>query len=179
MLCAADLPRAAPAALPHPAPTPSLAAPSLAAAQLVNNAPHVTDPRVEQILSPEELALYKGTTKPAKLAGTMLSALAEGRGWGREREVLLNKQLARVAAGCAMVARIKLQSMPYGAPPLRRRAPRPAALAVARCALLLASFARARPPAARCGRTHPLTPRPLSAASQPHTTTSPRSYPMR
>ena len=62
----------------------------------------MTDPRVEQILSPEELALYKGTTKPAKLAGTMLSALAEGRGWGREREVLLNKQLARVAAGCAM-----------------------------------------------------------------------------
>lgn len=144
----------------------------LAAAQLVNNAPHATDPRVEQILSPEELALYKGTTKPAKLAGTMLSALAEGRGWGREREVLLNKQLARVAAGCAMVARIKLQSMPYGAPPLRRRAPRPAVLVLARCTLLLASFARARrPPAAAAP--------PLLSASQPHTTTTPRSYPMR
>ena len=82
--------------------------------QLINNAPKVTDPRVMQLLDKEELALYQSTTKPSKLCGTMLSALTSNAGFEIEREVYINQMLGQVAANIAQVARIKLQSMPFG-----------------------------------------------------------------
>jgi len=83
--------------------------------QLINNTPKQTDPRVSLILTPEELALYNSTTKPSKLCGTMLSALTASAGFDVNREVYLNEMLGMVAANCSLCARVKLQSMPYGA----------------------------------------------------------------
>jgi hypothetical protein len=82
--------------------------------QLINNTPKVTDPRVAQLLQPEELALYSSTTKPAKLCGSMLSALLASAGFDIEKEVYLNQMLGQVAASVSLVARIKLQAMPFG-----------------------------------------------------------------
>lgn len=82
--------------------------------QLINNTPKVTDPRVTQLLDPEELALYASTTKPAKLCGSMLSALVSSAGFHIEQEVHINTMLGQVAANVSQVARIKLQAMPFG-----------------------------------------------------------------
>lgn len=82
--------------------------------QLINNAPKVTDPRVGLILDPQELALYNSTTKPAKLCGTMLSALTSVAGFTQEQEVFLNQMIGQVAANVSQAARIKLQAMPFG-----------------------------------------------------------------
>lgn len=81
--------------------------------QLINNTPKVTDPRVAQLLQPE-LALYSSTTKPAKLCGSMLSALLASAGFDIEKEVYLNQMLGQVAASVSLVAGIKLQAMPFG-----------------------------------------------------------------
>lgn len=82
--------------------------------QLINNIPKVTDPRVTQLLDPEELALYASTTKPAKLCGSMLSALVSSAGFHIEQEVHINTMLGQVAANVSQVCRIKLQAMPFG-----------------------------------------------------------------
>lgn len=55
--------------------------------QLVRNTPKVTDPRVKLLLDPDELALYESTTKPAKLCGSMLSALVAKAGLDSQQEV--------------------------------------------------------------------------------------------
>ena len=83
--------------------------------QLVNNTPKVTDPRVCQLLEPDELAMYNSTTKPAKLCGSMLSALVSSAGFSVEQEIHINTLLGQVAANVGVVARIKLQALPYGA----------------------------------------------------------------
>lgn len=82
--------------------------------QLINNAPKLTDPRVERILDPAELALYNSTTKPAKLCGTMLSALNARAGFTQEQEVYVSQMIGHVAGNISQVARIKLQAMPFG-----------------------------------------------------------------
>lgn len=82
--------------------------------QLINNAPKQTDPRVQLLLDPDELALYNSTTKPSKLCGTMLSALTSNAGFEVEREIYINQMLGQVAANVSQVARIKLQAMPFG-----------------------------------------------------------------
>lgn len=82
--------------------------------QLINNTPKVTDARVSQILDPQELSLYNSTTKPAKLCGTMLSALTSTAGFNEEQELLVNQMIGQVAANVSQVARIKLQAMPFG-----------------------------------------------------------------
>jgi hypothetical protein len=82
--------------------------------QLINNTPKATDPRVQQLLGPDELALYTSTTKPAKLCGSMLSALISSAGFHIEQEVHVNAMLSQVAANVSQVARIKLQAMPFG-----------------------------------------------------------------
>lgn len=80
----------------------------------MNGTPKTTDPRVVELLDPEELALYQGTTKPGKLCGTMLSALTSRAGLAIEHEILINQMLGQVAANVSQVARIKLQAMPFG-----------------------------------------------------------------
>ena len=82
--------------------------------QLVRNSPKVTDPRVAQLLEPDESAMYKNTTKPAKLCGSMLAALVSSAGFNVEQEVHINTLLGQVAGNVGMVARIKLQALPYG-----------------------------------------------------------------
>lgn len=82
--------------------------------QLINNSPKVTDPRVAQILDPDELALYNSTTKPSKLCGTMLSAITARAGFNIDQEIYINNMLGQVAANVSLCARIKLQAMPYG-----------------------------------------------------------------
>lgn len=82
--------------------------------QLINNTPKNTDTRVCQLLNLDELCLYNSTTKPAKLCGSMLSALVSSAGFSVEQEVHLNTLLGQVAANVSMVARIKLQALPYG-----------------------------------------------------------------
>lgn len=82
--------------------------------QLIRNTPHETDPRIPLLLEGEELALYKSSTKPSKLAGTMLAALVARAGFSEQREMLINEYLGSIAGHCGLVARIKLQSMPFG-----------------------------------------------------------------
>lgn len=84
--------------------------------QLINNTPKATDSRVQLLLDPEELALYTSTTKPAKLCGSMVSALVSSAGFQIEQEVMVNGMLSGVAANISQVARIKLQAMPFGEP---------------------------------------------------------------
>jgi hypothetical protein len=82
--------------------------------QLINNNPKTTDPRVGHLLGLEELCLYNSTTKPAKLCGSMLSALISSAGFDVEQEVYISNMLGLVAGNVSMVARIKLQALPYG-----------------------------------------------------------------
>ena len=82
--------------------------------QLVRNTPKVTDPRVAQLLEPDELSMYSSTTKPAKLCGSMLSALVSSAGLDMDREIHINGMLGQVAGNVSVVARIKLQALPYG-----------------------------------------------------------------
>jgi hypothetical protein len=71
--------------------------------QLINDTPHETDPRVIQLLEPDELALYQSTTKPSKLCGSMVAALIADAGFGVEREIHLNTALVQVAACISQV----------------------------------------------------------------------------
>jgi hypothetical protein len=82
--------------------------------QLINNTPKTTEPRVGKLLSLDELCLYNSTTKPAKLCGSMLSALITIAGLDVEQEIYLNNMLGQVAGNVSMVARVKLQALPYG-----------------------------------------------------------------
>lgn len=82
--------------------------------QLINNTPKNTDARVGQLLTLDELCLYNSTTKPAKLCGSMLSALVGSAGFSVEQEVHLNTLLGQVAGNVSVLARIKLQALPYG-----------------------------------------------------------------
>lgn len=82
--------------------------------QLINNTPKQTDPRVEQLLEPHELALYNSTTKPGKLCSAMLQALTASAGFTEEKEVYISGMLGQVSSSVSQVSRIKLQAMPYG-----------------------------------------------------------------
>lgn len=66
--------------------------------QLINNAPKQTDPRVEQLLEPHELALYNSTTKPGKLCSAMLQALTASAGFTEEKEVYISGMLGQVSS---------------------------------------------------------------------------------
>lgn len=62
--------------------------------------------------------MYNSTTKPAKLCGSVLSALISSAGFQVEQEVHVNTMLSQVAANVSQVARIKLQAMPFGEKPM-------------------------------------------------------------
>lgn len=82
--------------------------------QLINNTPKVTDPRVAQLLDPEELALYSSSTKPPDLCWAMLNGLVSSAGLCPDHENYLHAMLLEVGSKQSAVNRIKTQAMPFG-----------------------------------------------------------------
>jgi hypothetical protein len=82
--------------------------------QLINNTPKVTDPRVAQLLDPQELALYSSSAKPPDLCWAMLNGLVSSAGLGELQEEHVHRLLEVVGDRLSTVNRIKGQAMPYG-----------------------------------------------------------------